>query len=59
MQSALRDGISKTPTSVEETAQIPGTSISAVKARLFLEGRQKLRTLYRDATSAGTLESAW
>jgi hypothetical protein len=59
MKTALRDGISKTPTSVEETAQIPGTSISAVKARLFLGGRQKLRTLYRDATSAGTLERAW
>jgi hypothetical protein len=59
MESALRNGISKTPTSVEETAQIPGTSISAVKARLFLGGRQQLRALYRDATSAGTLESAW
>jgi hypothetical protein len=59
MKTALRDGISKTPTSVEETAQIPGTSISAVKARLSLGERQKLRTLYRAATSAGTLESAW
>jgi hypothetical protein len=59
METALRDGISKTPTSVEETAQIPGTSISAGKARLFLGERQKLRPLYRDATSAGTLESAW
>jgi hypothetical protein len=59
METALRDGISKTPTSVEATAQIPGTSISAVKARLFLRERQRLRTLYRDATSAGTLESAW
>jgi hypothetical protein len=59
METAVRDGISKTPTSVEETAQIPGISISAVKARLFRGARQKLRTLYRDATSAGTLKSAW